>query len=120
MALRITSHENGGMTGSRRWISAVTIALGVVVSVLGSSMINLALPKLTQDLGVDAGTVIWVVKIYLLATVIALLPMAALGDLIGHRRVYLGGMLLFTFASLGCALSDRRGQEVEQQRCDKQ
>ena len=48
---------------------------------------------------------VWVVNVYQIALVATLLPLGALGEIVGHERIYLGGLLLFTLASLGCALA---------------
>lgn len=88
----------------RRWaMTAVTIA--IVMAVLDGALINLALPLMAQDLGASPSLVVWVVSSYQLAITISLFPFSALGDRIGYSRVFIGGMLLFTGASLACALA---------------
>lgn len=85
------------------------ILLGVVLSSLDSAIANIALPTIARELGAtDAGTV-WVVNGYQLASAVCLLPAAALGEILGHKRVYATGMAIFTAASLGCALSPDLG-----------
>jgi DHA2 family multidrug resistance protein-like MFS transporter len=74
--------------------------------VLDSAIANVALPTIARDLQASDAASIWVVNAYQLAITISLLPLAALGDRLGYRRVYLGGLMLFTVASLGCALAD--------------
>ncbi|MDQ2734745.1 MAG: MFS transporter [Pseudomonadota bacterium] len=81
------------------------ILLGISMSVLDGSIVNLALPGIVRDLHADAATTVWVVTAYQVATLVLLLPCAMLGDLIGQRRVYLSGLFLFTAASLACALA---------------
>jgi MFS transporter, DHA2 family, multidrug resistance protein len=61
------------------------------------------LPTIAADLKVSPADVVWVVNAYQIALVATLLPLGALGEIVGHRRIYLGGLLLFTIASLGCA-----------------
>ena len=63
------------------------------------TIVNLALPGITHELHASAANSIWVVNAYQLAIVGFLLPCAALGDLVGYRRVYLGGIAIFTLAS---------------------
>ena len=53
---------------------------------------------------------VWVVNVYQIALVATLLPLGALGEIVGHQRIYLGGLLLFTLASLGCAVRLVAGQ----------
>ncbi len=88
----------------RRW-AVVTVALGLMMAVLDGAIANLALPTLAQEFHVSAASSIWVVNAYQLAVTLSLLPLAALGDIVGYRRVYQVGMVLFTAASLGCAMS---------------
>src|SRR6185295_19694093 len=72
---------------------------------LDTAIANIALPAISSDLHVSPAEVVWVVNVYQIALVATLLPLGALGEIVGHRRVYLGGLLLFTLASLGCALA---------------
>ena len=94
-----------GLKGRRRWFSTLSIVLGVVMTVLANATTYVALPSMARSLGVDAGVTVWVLNLYLLATVVALLPAAALGDSRGHRRVFLSGLSLFAGATLLAALS---------------
>ena len=82
------------------------VILGIALSVLDSTIANLALPGIARDLHSTAAQAIWVVNAYQIAILALLLPCATLGDLVGYRRVYLTGLALFTTASLGCALAD--------------
>ena len=81
------------------------IVLGLAMSVLDSTIVNLALPAIARDLQTGAVQAVWIVSAYQVAALMLLLPCALLGDLIGHRRVYLGGLVIFAAASLACALS---------------
>src|SRR6187549_377171 len=88
----------------RRWaIAAIFSALAVAS--LDTSIANIALPAIAADLHVSPADVIWVVNIYQIALVATLLPLGALGEIVGHQRIYIGGLVLFTVASLGCALA---------------
>ena len=70
---------------------------------LDTAIANIALPAIAADLHVSPAEVVWVVNVYQIALVATLLPLGALGEIVGHQRIYLGGLLLFTLASLGCA-----------------
>jgi DHA2 family multidrug resistance protein-like MFS transporter len=83
----------------------LAIAIGIAISVLDSSVANIALPAIARQLHASPAAVIWVVNAYQLAIVITLLPLASLGERIGYRRVYLAGLAVFTVGSLACALS---------------
>jgi DHA2 family multidrug resistance protein-like MFS transporter len=100
----MTQSSDGQPLPQRYW-AILTIGLGIVMAVLDSAIANVALPTIARDLHTDAAFSIWVVNGYQLAITISLLPLASLGDIIGYRRVYLSGMVLFTLASLACSLS---------------
>ena len=83
----------------------LAIAIAVTMAVLDSAVANIALPAIARQLGVSPAESVWVVNAYQLAIVVLLLPLAALGERIGYRRVYIAGLALFTVGSLACALS---------------
>jgi MFS transporter, DHA2 family, multidrug resistance protein len=88
----------------RRWaVAAIFTALAM--SSLDTAIANVALPAISTDLHVTPAEVVWVVNVYQIVLVATLLPLGALGEIVGHQRIYLGGLLLFTLASLGCALA---------------
>jgi MFS transporter, DHA2 family, multidrug resistance protein len=88
----------------RRWaVAAIFTALAMAS--LDTAIANIALPAISADLHVSAAESIWVVNVYQIALVATLLPLGALGEIVGHQRIYLCGLLLFTIASLGCALA---------------
>src|SRR5580704_5930523 len=97
-------HLDGLPTPQRYW-SMLAIAIGIGMSVLDASVANIALPTIARELNVTPAASVWVINAYQLAIVIALLPLAALGERIGYRRVYLAGLVIFTAGSLACALS---------------
>ncbi len=97
--------EPDGLPIPRRYWAMLAIALALTLSVLDSSIANVALPTIARDLHADPAASIWIVNAYQLATVVSLLPLAALGEIIGYRRVYQTGLILFTLASLGCAMT---------------
>jgi DHA2 family multidrug resistance protein-like MFS transporter len=92
-----------GLPAERRGWAAAAIFTAVAMASLDTAIANIALPAIAADLHVSPADVIWVVNVYQIALVATLLPLAALGEIVGHRRIYLGGLLLFTLASLACA-----------------
>ncbi|GAB7538883.1 MFS transporter [Burkholderia sp. 3C] len=98
--------DDNGLPLPQRYWAIACIALGITLAVLDGAIANVALPTIAHDLRASDAASIWIVNAYQLAVTISLLPLAALGDRIGYRRVYLGGLTLFTVSSLGCALSD--------------
>src|ERR1700733_14373084 len=88
----------------RRWAVAALFTALAMAS-LDTAIANIALPAIATDLHVSPAEVVWVVNVYQIALVATLLPLGALGEIVGHERIYLAGLLLFTLASLGCALA---------------
>ena len=78
------------------------LMLGAAMATLDTAIANTALPTLATDLNASAGSAIWVINAYQLAMVATLLPFAAYGDIVGHRRVYLSGLALFVLGSVAC------------------
>jgi MFS transporter, DHA2 family, multidrug resistance protein len=94
-----------GVPLPQRYWAILTIALGLTLAVLDGSIANVALPTIARDVHASPSASIWVVNAYQLAVTISLLPLASLGEIYGYRRIYQGGLVVFTIASLLCALS---------------
>ena len=94
-----------GMPVPQRFWAFAAVVTAIALSVMDSSVANVALPTIARDLHATPASSILTVSAYQLAIVISLLPLAALGDIYGYRQIYLGGVVVFTLASLGCALS---------------
>ncbi|MDP3834268.1 MAG: MFS transporter, partial [Hydrogenophaga sp.] len=89
-----------GLPSPQRGKAVLVIVLGIAMAVMDGSIVNLALPGIARELDASASQAIWVVNAYQLASLVMLLPLAALGDRLGYRRVYLVGMLLFVLSSV--------------------
>jgi len=96
---------DGMPPGWPRRLAVATITIGLMMSVLSNSMTNLALPYIAQDLAITAESSIWIVNATQIAMIVSLLPIAALADIVGYRHVYRFGLVLFSLASIGCALA---------------
>ncbi|WP_052240661.1 MFS transporter [Pandoraea fibrosis] len=94
-----------GLTASARRIAVPSILLGTFLGNLDASIANVALPTIARDLVADPASTVWVVNAYQLIFAMAVLPLAALGEKLGYRRVFLFGVAGFTLASVGCALA---------------
>src|SRR3954447_21831131 len=92
-----------------RWIALVVLCAGMLMIILDSTIVNVALPSIQEDLGFSQSTLAWVVNGYLIAFGGLLLLPGRLGDLIGRRRVFLVGLAVFTTASLACGLASSQG-----------
>jgi EmrB/QacA subfamily drug resistance transporter len=95
--------------GRTRWLALLVLCLGDLMIVLDTTIVNVALPSIRDDLGFNQTSLAWVVNGYLLTFGGFLLLGGRLGDLYGHRRLFLMGITLFTLASLGCGLSTSQG-----------
>lgn len=94
-----------GLPVPRRYWAIAAIVLSICMSVLDSTITNVALPTIARDFHASSAASIWVVNAYQLAILAALLPLSALGEVVGYRRVSQAGLLVFTLASLGCAFA---------------
>jgi EmrB/QacA subfamily drug resistance transporter len=92
-------------TDRNRWLALYVLCAGVLMIVLDVTVVNVALPSIQTDLGFSNSGLAWVVNAYLIAFGGLLLLAGRLGDLVGHKRVFLGGLVVFTVASLICGLS---------------
>ncbi|MFZ3119823.1 MAG: DHA2 family efflux MFS transporter permease subunit, partial [Variovorax sp.] len=90
----------------RRWLALMVLCLGVLMIVLDTTIVNVALPSIRQDLAFSETALVWVVNAYMLTFGGFLLLGGRLGDLFGHRRVFLAGIVAFTVASLACGLAN--------------
>jgi EmrB/QacA subfamily drug resistance transporter len=97
------------MTDQKRWLALYVLCLGDLMIVLDTTIVNVALPSIRDDLGFTETSLAWVVNAYLLTFGGFLLLGGRLGDLYGHRRLFVGGISLFTLASLACGLATSQG-----------
>lgn len=95
--------------GSRRWLALLVLCLGDLMIVLDTTIVNVALPSIREDLGFSETSLAWVLNAYLITFGGFLLLGGRLGDLFGHRRLFLIGITLFTAASLACGLAGTQG-----------
>jgi EmrB/QacA subfamily drug resistance transporter len=92
-----------------RWLALYVLCLGDLMIVLDTTIVNVALPSIRQDLGFSQTSLAWVVNAYLLTFGGFLLLGGRLGDLFGHRKLFLTGISLFTVASVACGISTTQG-----------
>jgi EmrB/QacA subfamily drug resistance transporter len=93
------------MTNRNRWLALIIVCLGSLMIVLDVTIVGVALPSIREDLGFSESALAWVANAYLLTFGGFLLLAGRLGDLFGHRRLFLIGISLFTLASLACGLA---------------
>src|SRR5579883_1625666 len=100
-----SAREADGLPVPRRYWAIAAIVLAIAMSVLDGSIANVALPTIAHELRTSAANSVWVINAYQIAILVSLLPLAALGEIIGFRRVSQAGLAVFTLGSLACALS---------------
>lgn len=98
-----------GLPAPRRYFAILAIWMAMAMSVLDSTIVNVALPTIAEEMQATAATSIWVINAYQLAITALLLPLAALGDRIGYQRVYLPGVGIFILGSIACAAAGSLG-----------
>ncbi|HEX4035355.1 MAG TPA: MFS transporter [Solirubrobacteraceae bacterium] len=94
------------VTDRSRWVALYVLCAGMLMIVLDVTIVNVALPSIQNDLGFSSTNLAWVVNAYLIAFGGLLMLAGRLGDLLGRRSVFLGGVSVFTAASLACGLAD--------------
>ncbi|MBL7488125.1 MFS transporter [Frankia sp. AgB1.9] len=90
----------------RRWLALIVVLLAQLMVMLDTTVVNVALPAIQTDLHVSQADLTWTLNGYLITYGSLLLVAGRLGDLIGRRQLFLGGIAVFTVASIGCALAD--------------
>lgn len=101
-----------GVSDRSRWIALVVLCVGMLMIILDSTVVNVALPVIQDDLGFSQSTLAWVVNAYLITFGGLLLLAGRLGDLVGRRRVFLAGLALFTLASMLCGLAQSQAMLI--------
>jgi DHA2 family multidrug resistance protein-like MFS transporter len=100
------TEESDGLPPPERRAAMLTVGIAIAISVLSTAIANIALPSMAHELRATPSESIWVVNAYQLAVTVTLLPLSALGDIIGYRRVYLWGLGVFTVAALACGVAE--------------
>src|SRR5262245_60864870 len=106
MTAGLLSDEN------RRWWTLGAVSFGLFMIMLDNTVVNVALPSIRADLGISISELEWVVNAYALTFGVLLLTGGKLADLIGRRRIYIAGLLIFTGASLWCGLAGGAGSLI--------
>jgi EmrB/QacA subfamily drug resistance transporter len=98
---------NGLISGERRrWVALAVVCLGQLMMVLDATIVNVALPSMQRDLHFSQANLAWVIDAYMIAFGSFLLLAGRLGDLLGRKRMFLTGLVMFTLASVACGMAD--------------
>ncbi|HEY1367072.1 MAG TPA: MFS transporter [Gaiellaceae bacterium] len=103
MKAKIFAHEN------RKWWTLAAVAFGLFMIMLDNTVVNVALPSIERDLGIGISELEWVVTAYALTFAALLITGGKLADMLGRRRIFVLGLLVFTGASLACGLAPSAG-----------
>src|SRR5919199_451914 len=103
MRARILAPEN------RKWWTLAAVAFGLFMIMLDNTVVNVALPSIRRDLGVDVSELEWVVTAYALTFAVLMLTGGKLADLYGRRLLFIIGLAIFTGSSLACGLASSAG-----------
>ncbi|HEY7795191.1 MAG TPA: MFS transporter [Gaiellaceae bacterium] len=105
--MEATTALDGGLFGGerRRWWTLGAVSLGLFMIMLDNTVVNVALPSMQQSLGLSLSELEWVVAGYALTFAALMLTGGKLADLLGRRRVFVAGLVVFTAASLACGLA---------------
>src|ERR1700740_1226367 len=103
---------NADIDERKRWLALTGVCLGVLMIVLDTTIVNVALPSIRADLGFAETSLVWVVNAYMMTFGGFLLLGGRLGDLFGHRKLFLLGITLFTLASAACGLANSQAMLI--------
>src|SRR3569833_176532 len=103
---------NSSLDTRTRWLALYVLCLASLMIVLDTTIVNVALPSIRADLGFSQESLAWIVNAYTLTFAGLLLLGGRLGDLYGHRRLFLAGVALFTLASLACGLAQSQAMLI--------
>jgi MFS transporter, DHA2 family, multidrug resistance protein len=101
-----------GLNGPQRYLAIMVVSCATILTAMDTTLVNIALPTMMTDLNVSAASSVLIINASQIAILVSLLPFSALGALVGYRRVYLAGMVVFSAACIGCALSQTLEQIV--------
>jgi EmrB/QacA subfamily drug resistance transporter len=99
-------------TDRSRWMALIVLCVGMLMIVLDATIVNVALPSIQDDLGFSQSNLAWVVNAYLIPFGGLLLLAGRIGDLVGQRRIFLIGLVVFTVASVVCAVAQTQGMLI--------
>ena len=107
-ALSNERHESAATDDRRRWMALYVLCVGMLMIVLDVTVVNVALPSIQNDLGFTQSSLAWVVNAYLITFGGLLLLAGRFGDILGRKKIFMAGLILFTLASLFCGAAQNQ------------
>lgn len=104
-----TASPHEGLPKAQKLWVVFSVCLGILMSTLDMSIVNVSLPTLVDELNTDFATIQWVVLSYILVITCLILSAARLGDMLGKKKLYMVGLTVFTLGSFGCGMSPSVG-----------
>jgi EmrB/QacA subfamily drug resistance transporter len=111
-ALTISTEDSQRKRERRRWLALAVLCLGQLMMVLDATIVNVALPSIQKDLHFSQGNLTWVMNGYLITFGGFLLLAGRLGDLVGRKKVFLTGLVMFTAASVLCGVASSQAMLI--------
>src|SRR5918995_1847800 len=99
----MTIQENTSRANS--WLVLVVMCLGLFMTLLDTTIVNIAIPRIMGGLAASLDEILWVINAYVLVFAVLLITAGRLGDIFGPKRLFLAGMALFTLASVFCGFA---------------
>jgi MFS family permease len=99
-------------TYPRRWLAAIVMVGAVLMDMIDITIVNVAMPTIGRDLGASGTQLEWVVSAYMLAFAAVLIIAGSFGDLLGRKRIFVGGIAAFAIASLAAGIAQGPGQLI--------
>ena len=110
--LAVPSAASSSTADRDRWIALIVLCAGFLMIILDQTIVNVALPSIQSDLGFSQSSLAWVVNAYLIAFGGLLLLAGRIGDLVGRKRVFLTGLVVFTLASVLCGVAQTQAMLI--------
>jgi len=107
--LNTALNDETGLPNPRRIWAVVAVVLSIILLVASTAAVSLGLPVIADEFEIDPATAVWVVSAFQISVVVSILPCSALGEMLGHKRVYQAGILIFTIGAGLCAISSQFG-----------
>lgn len=94
------------------WIVMITLCIGFFMTILDTTIVNIAIPDILTDLDATITEVLWVMSAYILVVAVLVITAGRMGDIVGPRKVFIAGMILFTVASALCGAAQEPWQLI--------